>query len=373
MRLRHVFLLSVPLAVCAAFALLASGALAAEYYVSPDGSDAGAGGRAAPFRTLSKVVSALAPGDTLIIAEGVYPESVTLSIRGGVDAPVVIKGAGSVVIQATGRDGILLKDCSYVTIENLKITGAERAGILMGGCDHITIRGCVCGDNGVWGIQTAMSKHITVEKCELYGSKKEHGLYFSTTDYPTAADNFIHDNSTCGIHMNGDLSEGGDGLIVGATIARNKIQRCGASGGAAINMDGVEKSLIERNVIDHNLAGGITSFKGDGLRGGTDNRIIGNLVRFESGAGRYGIQLLNGSKRATLVQNIIEIDNGFSVEVDKPSAKAFTASRNFYTAPADKLKFSWKGEALDFDGWQDATGQDLDSHLKKIPRLPSTE
>lgn len=359
------------LAVAHLVVLMAASAVAVDYAVSPKGSDSAPGTTEAPFRTIGKGLSLLAPGDTLAVAPGVYRESCTLSVRASEDSPIVIRGVGTPHIEASGRDGILLTDSAWVTIEGLKITGAERAGVLIAGSENVTVRGCILGDNGVWGVQSAMSRHITVEKCEIYGSKKEHGIYFSTTDYPTAADNRITDCASCGVHMNGDLSEGGDGMITGATIVRNRITGCGSAGGSAINMDGVEKSLIDANVIDGNLAGGITSFKGDGKSGGSGNTIRANLVRFAAGAGRFGVQLLHGSTKAVLEQNIIDITNGPAVEVDEASAKSFRATRNFYVPSPDALKFSWKGGELGFEQWQKVTGQDTDSHVRRAVSLPT--
>jgi hypothetical protein len=303
------------------------------------------------------------------VGGGTYAESIELRrLKGTKEKPILIHAGGDAHITATGRDGILLTECSRVTIAGFKITGAERAGILVGGSDHVTVSGCICGDNGVWGIQTAMCSHITVEKCELYGSKREHGIYFSTTEYPTATDNHVHDNAGCGIHFNGDVGEGGDGVITGAIVRRNKILRNGkTAGGAAINLDGVEKSTIESNVIDGNFAGGITSFKGDAKSAGSGNVFSRNVVRFEPGVGRYGIQLFAGSTKATVTQNIISIANGPSVEIDKASIKGFTASGNLYAGKTDEVRFSLDDKTLTFAEWQQATGQDADSHVAVMP------
>lgn len=58
------------------FALLAFACLpplvAAEYFVAPDGSDAAAGTKAAPFATVQHAQQAVAPGDTVWIRGGVY-------------------------------------------------------------------------------------------------------------------------------------------------------------------------------------------------------------------------------------------------------------------------------------------------------------
>ncbi|MGQ9570482.1 MAG: DUF1565 domain-containing protein [Thermodesulfovibrionales bacterium] len=45
---------------------------AATYYVSPDGNDSNSGSKSAPFRTIQKAANIVNPGDTVIVANGVY-------------------------------------------------------------------------------------------------------------------------------------------------------------------------------------------------------------------------------------------------------------------------------------------------------------
>ena len=63
-------------------------AYAAEYYVSPTGSDSAAGTSAAPFATLSKANSAAGAGDTIWVHGGTYylTSQLTLSKSGTSDS-----------------------------------------------------------------------------------------------------------------------------------------------------------------------------------------------------------------------------------------------------------------------------------------------
>ena len=49
-------------------------AQAAEYFVSPKGSDSGSGSQARPWKTIAKAVSRLKAGDTLNLRAGRYRE-----------------------------------------------------------------------------------------------------------------------------------------------------------------------------------------------------------------------------------------------------------------------------------------------------------
>ena len=81
---------------------MASVATAAQYYVSPQGSDKADGAEAVrPFRTIQRGVNALKPGDTLTILPGVYAESVMVTVSGEKGKPTVIRAQrpGTVVLQ----------------------------------------------------------------------------------------------------------------------------------------------------------------------------------------------------------------------------------------------------------------------------------
>ena len=88
-----------------------STALAAEFHVSPAGSDASDGSKAAPLKTISAAASKAQPGDTITVQEGIYRERINPP-RGGTSndkrityqtapgAKVVIKGSAQITTWA---------------------------------------------------------------------------------------------------------------------------------------------------------------------------------------------------------------------------------------------------------------------------------
>ncbi|HEY1120351.1 MAG TPA: hypothetical protein VGE67_02070, partial [Haloferula sp.] len=124
---------------------------AADYHLSPSGSDASSGSAAQPWKTFAHAVPLLAPGDTLSLHAGVYPERLILSGKSGTaEAPIVIRAfenesaaidGGTLTVPTGGRAGLVaLTNCNHVhlrglDIRNFKIADAARtpAGIQIEG------------------------------------------------------------------------------------------------------------------------------------------------------------------------------------------------------------------------------------------------
>ncbi len=71
---------------------------AATYCVAPTGSDTNAGTRAAPFATPQKGLEAAGPGDTVLVAPGVYRGRVTFPRSGEPGRPIVLEGQPGAVL-----------------------------------------------------------------------------------------------------------------------------------------------------------------------------------------------------------------------------------------------------------------------------------
>lgn len=100
------------------------------YYVSPTGSDAGAGTIADPFRTIGKGADAARRGDTVLVAPGRYAETVTL---GSSSSGVTFNKAGNTLPVLDGggvrQYGFKNDGANDAIIENFEITGQTDAGI----------------------------------------------------------------------------------------------------------------------------------------------------------------------------------------------------------------------------------------------------
>ena len=118
-----------------------------------------------------------------------------------------------------------------------------------------------------------------IEHNTCSGSDDEHGIYFSNSaDDPIIRYNHCFDNNANGIHMNGDASLGGDGVISNAQVYGNVIHGNGSGGGSGINCDGVINSVIYNNLLYDNHASGISLYQIDGGAPSTGNKVYNNTI-----------------------------------------------------------------------------------------------
>src|SRR4051812_13157545 len=91
------------------------------WHVATTGNDSNAGTQAAPFRTIQRAATAVAPGDTVTIHAGTYTGFV-VNARGTAAAPIAFVGDGEVKIDGaatTDRDAVHIEGASYVTVEGM--------------------------------------------------------------------------------------------------------------------------------------------------------------------------------------------------------------------------------------------------------------
>eukprot|EP01031_Cornospumella_fuschlensis_P009515 gene9515-11677_t len=121
----------------------------------------------------------------------------------------------------------------------------------------ITVRNSVFGNNGKWGIVTSHCDDLLLENNDCYGSVIEHGIYVANSgDRPTVRGNLIHGNTNSGLRANGDISQGGDGIISGAVAGLVAITPAcgfvGIGGGSGLHVSLPNQSVISD--ADHALA-----------------------------------------------------------------------------------------------------------------------
>jgi parallel beta-helix repeat protein len=124
-------------------------------YVSTQGSDDTSGDtsgdQSAPFATLGGALQAAQPGDTIVIASGVYHESIETSAIGRAEAPIFIRGELNETVfdgQNELAFGLWCEDCTNLHVENLTFRNYTDIGVGFYHSSAITLRTLTVYDNG---------------------------------------------------------------------------------------------------------------------------------------------------------------------------------------------------------------------------------
>ena len=332
------------------------------FYVDPAGNDSAAGSSVSPWRTLQKAANTVRAGDLVIVRAGHYA-GLYLTTSGTATDPITFRGDPGAIVDSqnpTTPDGINLEGASYVVIENFTVTGVPRAGIRAVLNHHVTIRGNTGDLNGRWGILTGFSDDLLIENNVMSRSQAEHGIYVGNSgDRPVIRRNVVWGNRANGIHMNGDLSQGGDGIISGAVVEANTIYDNGLGGGSGINCDGVQSSIIRNNVIYNNHASGISLYQIDGGQPARNNQVLHNTIVMASDA-RWAINIQNASTGNVVRNNILYNQHSFrgSIAISPDSLPGFVSDTNVVM---DRLSTDGGDTRLTLVAWRGVTGQDMQS------------
>ncbi len=347
--------------------------LGATYYVAPppDGDDANPGTPESPWATLQHAADSVQPGDTVVVRAGSYAGA-QFTTSGTETQPIVVRAfAGEepeiVTDNAFTPDGLNLEGASHMVIEGFRVDGRTRAGIRAVLCEHVTLRGNRTGANGRWGIFTGFCDDLLIEGNVTNGSIDEHGIYVSNSgDRPVIRGNLIDGNFANGIHMNGDVSQGGDGVISGAVVENNVISDNGLGGGSGINMDGVQDSVVRNNLIYDSHASGISLYRIDGGEPSTGNRVLNNTV-LVAADGRWALNVQDGSSDNFVRNNVLLSDHSFrgSISISVDSLPGFSSDHNMLE---DAFTTDGGDTVLDFSAWQDL-GYDPSSALATVEEL----
>lgn len=195
-----------------ALSILITGEIGATtYYVSPDGNDSSSGSISAPFKTIQKAANIVNPGDTVIVANGIYTNPNT-------------NGEGVVKINRAGTSG------NWITFKSENLYGAK----IEGGHNLANFSEmCVFFDYN--------SAYIRFEGFEIYNCKgysDGDGIWINADDQtncglPAAHDiylyrNKIHDICRMETHtVGGNSGFDGDDCTYNVTIDSNIIYNVG--------------------------------------------------------------------------------------------------------------------------------------------------
>ncbi len=345
--------------------------LLSTYFVAPTGADTNPGTEAAPFATIQHAAANVRAGDTIHVRPGEYDGFVLgwdHKAAGTSSTPITFLADPGAVITAHNNktaDGINVENSSYVTIEGFTFQPTEddarwRSGIRFGGGGT----GDIARNNTVkaratdsYGIYSSFTTGLLIANNTVTGTNNSAIYTANSAVRPTIRGNTVSDATGNGLHFNGDASQGGAGVIAGATIENNTVTNAGQTGGSAINCDGVQDSTILNNTLKGNHAKGISLYKIDAAAGSTGNIIKGNTVTMASDAAGFALVIKNASTNTTIQNNTLFSPNG-SINVSRDSLVGLKSDHNQLT---NRLSPDDEQTILSLAGWQRQTGQDKHS------------
>jgi parallel beta-helix repeat protein len=340
------------------------------YFVSPTGSDSNPGTSAAPFLTIQKAADLVVAGDSVTVRPGTYagfslgwdfPQNGTAKkpIKFDADPGAIITSRN-----AKTADGIDLEGASFIIVDGFTVRNTSgtitRAGIRSVTNTNVTISNNTADGCGTWGIFSGFSENLTIDHNTAINTIAQHGIYVSNSaDNPIVRDNILYGNNDCGLQINADASQGGDGIITGAIIEGNIIHDNGVAGGAAINLDGVQDSIIRNNLLYNNHAGGISLYHIDAAAGSKNNVIANNTIVMPSD-GRWDLNITAGSTGNIVFNNILYNAQAFrgSITISSDSTSGFVSD---YNLVMDRFSTDDGDTGQSLAAWRSATKQDAHS------------
>lgn len=334
------------------------------------------------FTTIQNAVSAARPGDRVVVHAGNYA-GFSITTSGTASAAIRVEAnGGSVVINRAGPsgDGVRLQDVSYVVIEGFDIRNSGTNSPRIFRCIAVrgatatrpmtgnVLRGNRCTNADAEGIYVSQFGNGLIEQNVISasgasGAARSHGIYLANAggDGTIIRANQIYDNANAesnGIHCNGDLTIGGDGLIQDITIERNTIYGNGQNG---INLDGVQGASIVNNLIYGNVRHAVRAYQIDGASGPRDLRFINNTLLADNA---WSIKVSEDGGGHVVFNNILSsTGSGGSLSVGHPSLVSN------YNSTSDRMSADDEATVISLTQWRSLTGADINSRADARSQL----
>ncbi|WNE97758.1 right-handed parallel beta-helix repeat-containing protein [Streptomyces luomodiensis] len=259
--------------------------------------------------TISDAVSLARSGDLVLVAPGVYHESVKIST-----ARITLRGASRDKVVIDGRlqqpNGIVVS-APGVAVENLTVRNNTQNGVLVTGSAKAAAGlpgqsgGYDTGDEPVTFLKSFLVSHVTATRNGLYGiyafSAQNGVIEHSYASGAADSGFYVGQCKPCHIVVRDNIAElnavgyegtnaSGDMYVVGNRLVGNRV-------GLTTNSDHQEKLLPQQDAV---IAGNLIAANqqtatpeqadggwgiGIGVDGGTDNQFVRNRVADNSNAG----------------------------------------------------------------------------------------
>jgi parallel beta helix pectate lyase-like protein len=258
----------------------ASAARLCDRFASPRGSNANAGTRARPYRTVAKLANSLRPGQTGCLRAGTYGGRVKIRRGGRRGAPTGLRNHPGERVVVRGRLHVA-NSANSVVIRGLYLDGRNRARLpspTVNGNDivfrdndvttrHTTI--CFLLGSIEWGraVGTVIERNRIHDCGELPPTNHHHGIYVEASRGARITENWIYDNADRGVQLFPDaqrsyvarnvIDGNGEGIVFSRRSARNVVEK-----------NVISNPVVRYNVEDFELTGAGNVARGNCLWSG---------------------------------------------------------------------------------------------------------
>lgn len=366
------------------------------YYVATNGNDGSSGlSLNEPFRTITKAVSVVNPGDTIEVRGGTYAGGVWITRSGRADAWIKIKphNGEHVVIDGSGKDiALYLLDNTwrldrqnpmYWIIEGLEIKGG---GSYVVKIDAPFVR--LVGNN-LHGSGADIVKLVrTADDITIYGNEVHHnvasqganaqGIDITGPNNIWVAHNYVHDTVSIAIYSKGNSRN--------SVFENNRVENIadrgimlGQNTGVDFMEDGVYETydgIARNNVIVNTLDACLATASSWNVK-------IYNNSCYNAARGRHGAIFVSNESEigqagthVEIKNNIIVVSSDSARPVVKIGPDAMTdmgtlhVDNNIYwtTSGTGEITFIWDDARSPFwstnlDTWRRTTGNDSNSKV----------
>jgi parallel beta-helix repeat protein len=308
---------------------------------------------------LQAAIDAASPGDTLIVAPGVYDKieiKKNLNIVGtnsiitanNRDACVRILADGvsfSGFVAQNGFYGINLENVKNCTINNNTVIYCAQPGIMLKFSDNNTIANNNASFNGIvgegwYGIYLTNSNHNLISGNKAFGNGAYGINLFPSCNNNTIKNNVLEANMY-GLYMFRDCS--------GNVVESNIISR-NTNSGIDMRFNCHHNSIINNSIKDNFVAGVTLLDSGWNLIEG--NNIFGNK--------RYGIQIQGKSDSNIIINNTVsESRTGLFIESSENQIHGNIISENVIQAEDRGMNFWYAQYPIGGNSWSNYLGVDL--------------
>jgi hypothetical protein len=331
------------------------------------------------YATIQKAVDAARAGSTVLVLDGSYV-GIQITESGTSTAPILVKALGTQAIIARGGptgDGIRFEDVSNVSVEGFIIQNPSQRCVAARGATagapmrNLTVRGVTCTGAGLEGfylsqVSRSLIEYNVISRSGRAGGSRAHGLYLANAGSKdtTIRGNWIFNNSnreSSGVHLNGDLSVGGNGIISRLVVENNVIFGNGQSG---LNLDGVQDSIFRNNLIYANARHAFRAYQIDGGQGPKGLVFVNNTL-LAPPSGGWAIKLSESKGGHVLFNNILlsSAPSGGSVCLD--NASGLQSSHNIV---GNRFSHDNETTVIPLSQWQ-ASGHDASSVVSSPSEL----